>query len=63
MRKSFLNALLESCVACDPIVYMYWRTALMETEAQARPEPQLSRSREGSGARLKLVRGGSRVSA
>jgi hypothetical protein len=63
MWKSFVNALIESCVACDPNVYMYWRTAQLEAEAPARPEPEGSPSRDASRPTLKLLRGRSEASA
>ena len=63
MWKSFVNALIESCVACDPNVYMYWRTARLEAEAPARPEPEGSLSRDASQPALKLLRGRSEASA
>ncbi len=63
MWKSFVNALIASCVACDPMVHMYWRTVLLEAEAQTRPEPEPSRSRGASELRLKLVSGRSEASA
>jgi hypothetical protein len=39
MWKSILDAVIESFVATDPNVYLYWRCArLQEEEAEARAE-------------------------
>jgi hypothetical protein len=43
MWKSLLDALLESCIAMDPVAYMYWRAAQIE---QAAVEP-LAEERPG----------------
>jgi len=36
MWKSFLDALLESCIAMDPVAYVYWQAAQREL-APAQP--------------------------
>jgi len=63
MWKSFVNALIASCVACDPMVHMYWRTVLLEAEHQPQAEPERPLSRNSSQPRLHLVRGPSEASA
>ena len=41
MWKSLLDALLTSCIAMDPVAYMYWHAAQRELEpsqpAEGRP--------------------------
>jgi hypothetical protein len=42
MWKSLLDALLMSCIAMDPVAYMYWRADQREPE---RSEPAEGRPR------------------
>ena len=58
MWKSFLNGLLESFVASDPAVYMYWRctthSSVLKAEAadvQTEPRPEASHARPLDAAR------------
>jgi hypothetical protein len=56
MWKSLLDALIESFVAIEPTVYMYWLVAKREAEEQAaaieQPEP-----RHDHVARIDFARG------
>jgi hypothetical protein len=38
MWKSLLDALLLSCIALDPVAYMYWHTARQEPKPSAPAE-------------------------
>jgi hypothetical protein len=45
MWKSLLDALLESCIAMDPVAYMYWRAAQID-QAPVEPLPEERQRRE-----------------
>jgi hypothetical protein len=45
MWKSLLDALLESCIAMDPVAYVYWQAAQREL-APAEPPADERRRRE-----------------
>lgn len=56
MWKSRLDAVIESCMAMDPTVYVHWLLAQREAQEQAaaleRPEPRKERV-----SRIELVLG------
>ena len=43
MWKSLMEALLESCIAMDPVAYMYWRDTQRELEAAEPPAEERPR--------------------
>ena len=45
MWKSLLDALLKSCIAMDPVAYMYWHAAHRES-APDEPQPEERSRRE-----------------
>ena len=45
MWKSLLDALLKSCIAMDPVAYMYWHAAQRESPPYE-PQPEARPRRE-----------------
>ena len=63
MWSKIVKALIESWVACDPMVYLYWRTHLLEAEARLPQKPQEASSTWAAEPELRLIHGRSEVSA